>query len=314
MAPKDGTEGNSLPQPLLPERADPPTKRRTISLPVTSFSSTPNAGNLEALSLVGVVGGEGAKNCLFPSLTGICETTGSAVAVHTGKSGEAWFCTMGRPKTLIVSGLIVAMALCMARLSESARILPGRGEGGPPIAGYSYTTTGTGEIPPMSKDEVNWSKGSTYADISLIFDSQAKLQKILGFGGNLIAGHPRIILNPLPHPAVFACPPPWHLTLCPSPASPGAFTEASAYNYKKLSKPDRERVMQMYFGAEGNRYNMGRIPMGSCDFSTKVASPILPALSFPSNNMLRVIPWAIRTRFTERFPCPAAPRKSQKQT
>ena len=119
---------------------------------------------------------------------------------------------MARPKTLVVSGLIVAMVLCKASLSESTRILPRRGrEGGPPVAGYSYTTTGTGEIPPMSKGEVNWSKGSTYADISLIFDSQAKLQKILGFGGILM---PSILLHTLPpHSAVFACPPPWPLTM-----------------------------------------------------------------------------------------------------
>jgi glucosylceramidase len=42
----------------------------------------------------------------------------------------------------------------------------------------------------------------------------------------------------------------------------GAFTEASAYNYMKLSAVDRARVMELYFGCKaGNKYNMGRIPM-----------------------------------------------------
>lgn len=91
---------------------------------------------------------------------------------------------MGRSNPWVLPLLCTAMAFCLAGPAESARIPPKRGsKEGPIAAGYIYKTTGTGETPPMSKSDVNWSKGSTYADISLIFDSQAKLQKILGFGG-----------------------------------------------------------------------------------------------------------------------------------
>jgi len=103
-------------------------------------------------------------------------------------------------------------------------------------AGFSFTTSATGAVP-MVKAPVLWSKGSSYADVSLIFDSQDKLQEILGFGG--------------------------------------AFTEASAYNYGKLTKANRAKLMELYFGATGNRYNMGRIPMNSCDFSRKVLPCLL---------------------------------------
>lgn len=46
----------------------------------------------------------------------------------------------------------------------------------------------------------------------------------------------------------------------------GAITEASAYNYSRLS-PDRQKeVIAACFGAEGLCYNMARVSIGSCDF------------------------------------------------
>ncbi|KAF4675640.1 hypothetical protein FOL46_000832 [Perkinsus olseni] len=47
----------------------------------------------------------------------------------------------------------------------------------------------------------------------------------------------------------------------------GAFTAASAVNYKKLSDEDKRRFIELYFGQSGLRYTMGRIPINSCDFS-----------------------------------------------
>ena len=50
----------------------------------------------------------------------------------------------------------------------------------------------------------------------------------------------------------------------------GAFTEASAINWRKLSKGDQAAVIRLYFGPPeegGLGYTMGRVPINSCDFS-----------------------------------------------
>lgn len=47
----------------------------------------------------------------------------------------------------------------------------------------------------------------------------------------------------------------------------GAFTEASASVYEKLRAEKRAEIIQSYFGINGNRYNMGRTHINSCDFS-----------------------------------------------
>lgn len=48
----------------------------------------------------------------------------------------------------------------------------------------------------------------------------------------------------------------------------GAFTEAAAYNYSLLDKESRARVMEAYFDKEkGAGYTLGRMHIGSCDFS-----------------------------------------------
>merc|ERR1719253_429008 len=47
----------------------------------------------------------------------------------------------------------------------------------------------------------------------------------------------------------------------------GAFTDAVAYNYQGLSQATKKHVIEQYFGPEGIGYTMGRVNMGSCDFS-----------------------------------------------
>lgn len=47
----------------------------------------------------------------------------------------------------------------------------------------------------------------------------------------------------------------------------GAFTEASAHNYRKLTKEKQQMLIEQYYGESGLRYNMGRIHMNSCDFA-----------------------------------------------
>jgi glucosylceramidase len=49
----------------------------------------------------------------------------------------------------------------------------------------------------------------------------------------------------------------------------GAFTEASAYVYYLLDKKIQNRIMDLYFGADGLQYSVGRVHIGSCDFSLK---------------------------------------------
>mmetsp|Transcript_19896 Transcript_19896/g.45188 ORF Transcript_19896/g.45188 Transcript_19896/m.45188 type:complete len:821 (-) Transcript_19896:139-2601(-) len=49
----------------------------------------------------------------------------------------------------------------------------------------------------------------------------------------------------------------------------GAFTEATALNFGTLPVEGRREVLKLLFGSDGLGYNMGRIPINSCDFSPK---------------------------------------------
>ncbi len=47
----------------------------------------------------------------------------------------------------------------------------------------------------------------------------------------------------------------------------GAFTEASAVNYNRLTKEDQASFIESYFGESGLRYNQARTTIHSCDFA-----------------------------------------------
>lgn len=47
----------------------------------------------------------------------------------------------------------------------------------------------------------------------------------------------------------------------------GSFTEASAYLLNNLSKENRDKIIEAYFGETGARYSLTRTHMNSCDFS-----------------------------------------------
>ena len=47
----------------------------------------------------------------------------------------------------------------------------------------------------------------------------------------------------------------------------GSFTESSAYLLNNLSKENRNKVLEAYFGESGARYSLTRTHMNSCDFS-----------------------------------------------
>eukprot|EP00756_Hemistasia_phaeocysticola_P009910 Hpha_TRINITY_DN14969_c0_g1::TRINITY_DN14969_c0_g1_i7::g.143196::m.143196/K01201/GBA, srfJ; glucosylceramidase len=48
----------------------------------------------------------------------------------------------------------------------------------------------------------------------------------------------------------------------------GAFTDAAAINLANTTEAARDAVLDSYYGPNGARYTMGRVPVGSCDFST----------------------------------------------
>ena len=47
----------------------------------------------------------------------------------------------------------------------------------------------------------------------------------------------------------------------------GAFTESASYVFSTLNATLQSQVLDMYFSENGLRYNMARLPIGSCDFS-----------------------------------------------
>ena len=47
----------------------------------------------------------------------------------------------------------------------------------------------------------------------------------------------------------------------------GSFTEASASLLNRLSKENRNKILEAYFGEEGSRYSLTRTHISSCDFS-----------------------------------------------
>ncbi|MHB8127730.1 MAG: glycoside hydrolase family 30 protein [Mobilitalea sp.] len=57
----------------------------------------------------------------------------------------------------------------------------------------------------------------------------------------------------------------------------GAITEAAGYAFSKLGKENKEKVLDFYFGKEGNNYNMVRSHIDSCDFSLDVYSAMTDA-------------------------------------
>ena len=49
----------------------------------------------------------------------------------------------------------------------------------------------------------------------------------------------------------------------------GAFTDATGINIKKMSPKLQEQIIRDYFSKDGLEYNVGRIPIGGTDYSTR---------------------------------------------
>lgn len=47
----------------------------------------------------------------------------------------------------------------------------------------------------------------------------------------------------------------------------GAFTDSASHVYANMDEKLKEEVKELYFGETGLRYNLGRVTIGSCDFS-----------------------------------------------
>ncbi|KAF4658673.1 hypothetical protein FOL47_007885 [Perkinsus chesapeaki] len=98
----------------------------------------------------------------------------------------------------------------------------------PQGAAQTYTTTETGE--PLQRAEVRWNDAEGHAATTTVaLDPGSKHQKIQGFGAT--------------------------------------FTQAAAYLYKNLNRSMQEQFMRLVFGPDGLHYNLGRVPINSCDFS-----------------------------------------------
>ncbi|KAH8024278.1 hypothetical protein HPB51_022397 [Rhipicephalus microplus] len=52
----------------------------------------------------------------------------------------------------------------------------------------------------------------------------------------------------------------------------GSFTDAAGSNLLRLREPLRTRLLEAYYSEEGLNYNLGRVPIASCDFSMRVYS------------------------------------------
>ncbi|XP_043524004.1 lysosomal acid glucosylceramidase-like isoform X2 [Frieseomelitta varia] len=49
----------------------------------------------------------------------------------------------------------------------------------------------------------------------------------------------------------------------------GAFTDSTGINIGNLSRAAQDQIIRTYFGRNGSRYSLGRIPIGGTDFSTR---------------------------------------------
>lgn len=107
--------------------------------------------------------------------------------------------------------------------------------GKPLVMQVTQTAFGAdGKTPDLLKalPEVSLAKSDPPTTAALVIDASQQFQEILGFGG--------------------------------------AFTEATADNWKQLSSEDQEKIMKLYFADPkdgGHGYTVARVPMGSCDFT-----------------------------------------------
>ncbi|VDP05951.1 unnamed protein product [Soboliphyme baturini] len=103
---------------------------------------------------------------------------------------------------------------------------------------FMYTSSRSGKR--MERKELAWTKNSKLAMVNhasaymIKIDPHIRRQTMYGFGG--------------------------------------AFTDSTGFNIASLSSATQKHLMESYFGPGGIEYNLGRVPMASCDFSWRVYS------------------------------------------
>ena len=82
----------------------------------------------------------------------------------------------------------------------------------------------------------------------------------------------------------------------------GAITDSVAHVFSTLSKKHQDEVVEALWGATGQRYNLGRLTIGSTDFSTTIYNYNTHKDDFPQSNFsidhdtAQIIPLALRAQ------------------
>ncbi|XP_076646317.1 lysosomal acid glucosylceramidase-like [Halictus rubicundus] len=96
---------------------------------------------------------------------------------------------------------------------------------------YWYVSAKDGRRLSFKEREFGECSNPTLDQVTLNVDSSIQYQQVLGFGG--------------------------------------AFTDAAGIHLRNLSEPVQDKLIYSYFGEEGSRYSVGRLPIGGTDFSTR---------------------------------------------
>ena len=73
----------------------------------------------------------------------------------------------------------------------------------------------------------------------------------------------------------------------------GAFTDAAAKNIKEMSRTSQNEILEAYFGSDGIGYSVGRVPMGSTDFSTESYSYVNATVEDKSLSNFNLSHWDV---------------------
>jgi hypothetical protein len=93
----------------------------------------------------------------------------------------------------------------------------------------------------------------------------------------------------------------------------GAITDSVAHVFSQLNATLQQQVVNDLWGAEGQRYNLGRLTIGATDFSLSVYSYNDHALDYEQGNFSikhdedRIIPLALRAQQVDPQPNPTQP-------
>jgi hypothetical protein len=97
----------------------------------------------------------------------------------------------------------------------------------------------------------------------------------------------------------------------------GAITDSVAHVFAQLNATLQQQVVNDLWGAEGQRYNLGRLTIGATDFSLSVYSYNDHALDYDQGNFSikhdedRIIPLALRAQQVDPQPNPTQPNPTQ---